>query len=179
MRCSSYEPMLDDYLEGTLRLRETRDIAGHLRECPGCTQLLGELRVVDALLTTARAPGVAGDITAAVVSATASTRPHPPRRLRLGVALLLYLLAAWALAAAALLRLHDLAQVGAASLFFAERDLAALGAATHALAPATPLAAAAVTAVLSIDLLLLAATFYAYRRLRPLLAFYLGRGPRS
>lgn len=179
MRCSSYEPMLDDYLEGTLRLHVTRDIAAHLRECAGCTQLLDELRVVDALLTTARAPRVAGDITAAVVSATATTRPHAPRRLRLGRALLLYLLAAWTLAAAALLRLHDVTQVGAASLLFARRDLAALGAATHALAPATPLAAAAVTAVLSIDLVLLAATFYAYRRLRPLLALYLGRGSRS
>lgn len=179
MRCSSYEPLLDDYLEGTLRPRQAREIAVHLRGCAECTQLLDDLRVVDALLTTARAPGVSGDITAAVVSATATTRPPAPRRLSLGVALLLYLLAAWALAAAAFLRLHDLAQLGAASLVFVQRDLAALGAATRALAPATPLAAAAVTAVLSIDVVLLAATFYAYRRLRPLLAFYLGRGPRS
>jgi len=179
VRCSWCEPLLDAYLEGTLRSREGREVGAHLRGCSGCARLLDELRVVDALLTTARAPRVAGDITAAVVSATSATRPHAPRRLRLGVALLLYLLAAWALAAAALLRLHDLANVGSASLLFAERDLAALGAATRALAPATPLAAAAVTAILLIDVLLLVATFYAYRRLRPLLAFYLGRGPRS
>jgi hypothetical protein len=170
--------LLDDFLEGTLRPREGRDVSTHLHGCPDCTLLLDELRVVDALLTTARAPGDAGDITAAVVSATAGTRPHAPRRHRLGVALLLYLLAAWGLAAAAFLRLHDVAQLGSASLFFAERDLAALGAATHALAPATPLAAAAVTGVLMIDVLLLAATLFAYRRLAPLLAFYL-RGPRS
>jgi hypothetical protein len=83
------------------------------------------------------------------------------------------------LAAAAFVRLPDLSRLGSVSLFFAQRDLAALGAATRALAPATPLAAAAVTAVLLIDVLLLAATFYAYRRLRPLLSFYLGRGPRT
>lgn len=179
MRCSWCEPLLDDFLEGTLRPREGRGVATHLRGCSECTRLFDELRVVDALLTTARPPGVAGDITAAVVSATAGAHPHAPRRHRLGVALLLYLLAAWGLAATALLRLHDLAHFGSASLFFAERDLAALGAATHALAPATPVAAAAVTAVLMIDVLLLAATFYAYRRLAPLLTFYLGRGPRS
>jgi hypothetical protein len=94
------------------------------------------------------------------------------------VALLLYLLSAWALAVAAFLRLPDLAQLGAASVLFAQRDVAALDAATRALAPATPLAAAAVTAVLLVDVLLLAATLFAYRRLRPLLALYLGRGPR-
>jgi hypothetical protein len=179
VRCSWFEPLLDDHLEGTLRPREARRVAAHLRACPGCARLLDELRVVDALLTTARAPGVAGDITAAVVSATAATQPHARRRLRLSVALLLYLLAAWVLAAAAFLRLPDLAQLGSASMFFAQRDLAALGAATRALAPVTPLAAAAVTAVLLIDVVLLAATFYAYRRLRPLLSFYLGRGPRT
>ena len=77
------------------------------------------------------------------------------------------------------MRLPDLAQIGSVSIVFAQRDLAALGAASRALAPATPLAAAAVTGVLLIDVVLLAATFYAYRRLRPLLAFYLGRGSRT
>jgi predicted anti-sigma-YlaC factor YlaD len=179
VRCSWCEPLLDDYLEGALRPREGRLVAAHLRECTGCARLLDQLRVVDALLTTARAPGIPRDITAAVVSATATTRPNPRRRLRVGVALLLYLLAAWALAAVAFMRLPDLSQIGSMSVVFAQRDLAALGAATHALAPATPLAAAAVTGVLLIDVLLLAASFYAYRRLRPLLAFYLGRGSRS
>jgi anti-sigma factor RsiW len=179
VRCSWFEPLLDDYLEGTLRPREGRRVAAHLRGCPGCARLLDELRVVDALLTTARPPGVAGDITAAVVSATAATRPHARPGIRLGVALLLYLLAAWAVAVAAFVRLPELFQFGSVSMLFAERDLAALGAATHALAPATPLAAAAVTGVLLIDAVLLAATFYAYRRLRPLLSWYLGRGPRT
>ncbi|MBV9333385.1 MAG: zf-HC2 domain-containing protein [Candidatus Eremiobacteraeota bacterium] len=171
--------MLDDYLEGALRPREGRLVAAHLRGCAGCARLLDELRVVDALLTTARAPGVPRDITAAVVSATATTRPKARRPLPLTVALLLYLLSAWAVAAVAFMRLPDLAQIGSVSIVFAQRDLAALGAASRALAPATPLAAAAVTGVLLIDVVLLAATFYAYRRLRPLLAFYLGRGSRT
>jgi hypothetical protein len=85
------------------------------------------------------------------------------------------LVAAWALAALAILRGQDLARFTAASAALGVRDLAALGAAVRALAPATPMAAAAVTVVLLMDLLLLAAVIYGYRRLRPMLALYLGR----
>jgi anti-sigma factor RsiW len=179
MRCSLCEPLLDAYLEGTLRPRQARAVAAHLRGCSVCAALLQELRVVDALLTTARAPSVGADITAAVVSATAASAPHEPRRLPLWLALLLYVAAAWALAAIAVFRFHDLSRLAGSVLAFAQRDLTALGAAVHALAPETPVAAAAVTTVLLIDLLLLAATFYGYRRLRPMLATYLDRGERS
>lgn len=136
-----------------------------------------ELRVVDALLTTARAPH-AGDITAAVVSVTQATQPHAPRRVPFGLALLLYLFAAWALGVVAILRRHDLGRLAGAAFAHVQRDVAALGAAIHALAPATPMAAAAVTAVLLVDLVLLVAVLYGYRRLRPMLAGYLNRGPR-
>lgn len=136
-----------------------------------------ELRVVDALLTTARAPH-AGDITPAVVSVTQATQPHAPRRVPFGLALLLYLFVAWALGVVAILRRHDLGRFASAALAHVQRDVAALGAAIHALAPATPMAAAAVTAVLLVDLVLLGAVLYGYRRLRPMLAGYLNRGPR-
>lgn len=179
MRCSSCEPLLDAYLEGTLRRRQARAIGAHLRSCPSCAALLGELRVVDALLTTARPHNVAPDFTASVVSATKETHPRLPRRMPVVVALLLYVVVAWALIALAVLRGHEFVGMVIAFAAGAQRDLAAVGAATRALSPATPLAAATMTGVLLIDLLLLYAIFYGYRRLRPAIALYLARGPRS
>ena len=84
MRCSSCEPMLDGYLETALSRRHMRDVALHVNWCRACTALLDELRVVDALLTTVRAPGSVGsDFTAAIVSATSAAQPHAPRRIGL------------------------------------------------------------------------------------------------
>lgn len=179
MRCSSCEPKLDAYLEKTLRPRDARAVGAHLRACPNCDALLQELRVVDALLTTARPPTVAAGFTASVVSATHATYPRMPRRVPVAGALLLYLGVAWSLVALVALRPHDAARLAQTFFALAGRDLAALDAAVRALAPATPVAAAAVTGVLLLDLLLLCALFYGYRRMRPIIAVHLDRGPRS
>ncbi|HYL26431.1 MAG TPA: zf-HC2 domain-containing protein, partial [Candidatus Nitrosotalea sp.] len=96
MRCSSCEPELDSYLEGTLSPREAAAVAAHVRACRSCDALLGELRVIDALLETARVPGVAARFTDAVVSATQQTPVRKPRRLPFGAGLLLYVAIAWA-----------------------------------------------------------------------------------
>jgi hypothetical protein len=180
VRCSSCEPLLAGYLEGTLRRRQALRVAHHLRGCRACEGFLRELRVVDALLTTARPPGsVAANFTANVLSATDAKSSRSPRRVPILVPLFLYLVAAWALAAFAALRSNQLLALGAAFVEHQQGNAAALGAAIRALAPATPVAAAAVTVVLLVDLLLLAALFYGYRRVRPLLAIYLERGPRA
>ncbi len=179
MRCSSCESLLDAYLEAALRPREARAVAAHLRGCHGCAALLRELRVIDALLTTARPPKVAADFTATVVCAVDATQPPRPRRKPLAVALLLYLGTAWTIAAFAASRPQGLGHLTAVFLTLAQRDMAAIGAAGRALAPATPVAAAAMTGVLLLDLLLLVAVFYGYRRVAPLIAFHLSRGPRS
>ncbi|HEX3671806.1 MAG TPA: hypothetical protein VHT92_08920 [Candidatus Cybelea sp.] len=179
MRCSSCEPLLDAYLDTALHPRRSHAVADHLRSCVGCAALFEELRVIDALLTTARPPGVHADFTAAVVSATHATRTRAPRRAPFGAALLLYLGIAWAVAAFAALRAHDVGRFAAAATAFLRGNLATFGAIMHAVAPAAPLAAAAVTGVLLIDLLLLAAVLYGYRRFRPLIALYLVRGERS
>ena len=50
MRCSSCEPLLDRYIEGTLKARQMLDITEHLSECADCRELLDELKVIDALL---------------------------------------------------------------------------------------------------------------------------------
>ncbi|MBV8530968.1 MAG: zf-HC2 domain-containing protein [Candidatus Eremiobacteraeota bacterium] len=177
MRCFSCEPLLDAFLEGTLRRSQAREVAAHVRECVGCDELLQELRVVDALLTTARPTGgVTPGFTAGVVSATRATQTRLPRRPPLPLLLLLYLVVAWSLAALAMLRSNELLRTVAVFIAMEERNAAALGAALRALAPATPLVAAAVTVVLLIDLFLLCALFYGYQRLRPLIA-QLGKEP--
>jgi anti-sigma factor RsiW len=179
VRCSSCEPLLDAYLETSLRPIEARAVTAHLRSCGDCTALLGELRVVDALLATTRPPGVAANFTAAVVSATRETPRHSKRRTPLGIALLLYLGVAWALAFFAVSRSNDVAALASSPLTIGARDLAAVDAVVRALAPATPVAAAAVTAVLLIDVLLIVVSFYGYRRVRPILSLYLSRDERS
>jgi hypothetical protein len=93
--------------------------------------------------------------------------------------LLAYLTAAWALVAGAALRGHQATALLAGFAAQSRGGFAAIEAALRALAPETGIAAAAVTGVLLVDLFLLAATFYGYRRLRPMLAVYLARGSRS
>jgi anti-sigma factor RsiW len=180
MRCSSCEPLLDAYLETSLGQRQGARVAAHLRGCESCSALLAELRVIDGLLATASSPGnVASNFTASVVSATRGAAPRVHRRMSLWLPLFAYLAVAWALLAFAVLRGYALSGL-IGSLAASERQsLAALGAALRALAPATPLAAAAVTGILLIDLLLLCAIFYGYRRVQPAIALYLRRGSRT
>ncbi len=163
----------------SLRRFHARSVSVHLSDCAPCAAFLSELRVVDALLTTARAPGVAADFTAAIVSATKGAPPPPPRRRPLGLALVLYLGVAWMLVLLLALRSRDVTGLVWASVARGARDLAAFGAAVHALAPVTPVAAATVTGVLLVDVVLLAALFYGYRRVRPILSLYLSREERS
>lgn len=179
MRCFSCEPLLDDYLEGSLGPRQLFQVARHLRGCNQCAALFRELRVIDALLTTARTPGsVTPDFTDAVVCAARGTPVYGQRRVSVWIALIAYLVLAWMVAAFAMLRGGGgIASVNA-FLGTQERSLAALLAAVKALAPATPLAAATVTGVLLLDLFLLGALYFGYRRVRPLVALYLTRGSR-
>lgn len=179
MRCSSCEPLLDDYLEGTLTGRQTRAVSHHLKHCAACETFLRELRVVDALLTTARAPGsVDSDFTRAVVSATRAAAPHAVRRFPLWLPLIGYLAVAWAVVGFAATRFGDFAGIFAGIGSAAARGILAIDAALRAVTPVTLVVAAAVTGILLIDLLLFAGLIYGYRRLRPMLAVYLARSPR-
>ncbi len=179
MRCSSCEPLLDAYLEASLPPRHAGAVARHLRACGRCAALLGELRVIDALLETARSPGSVGaDFTASVVTAARVAPPCERRRIPFGLVLLAYLAIAWTLLLAGL-RSNAFAGLAAAFVLSERHGVAAVAAAVRALAPATPLAAALMTGVLLLDLLLLCAILYGYRRVRPLMALYLTRGSRS
>ena len=176
MRCSSCELLLDHYLEGALRPRKAVEIATHVAECRRCAALLEELRVIDGLLITVRPPGqITPDFTKAVVYATAAAPPRPARRISFFTASISYLVAAWALAAFTLARDGGVATVGAL-VASGQQGLAAAGAAVRALAPAAPLAAAAVAGVLLLDLLLVFALIYGYRRFRTAPAPHVIRG---
>ena len=54
MHCSSFEPLLDEFVDGTLTPVRTQRVAKHVADCTECSALLAELRVIDALLLTAR-----------------------------------------------------------------------------------------------------------------------------
>jgi anti-sigma factor RsiW len=179
MRCSSCEPLLDAYLDASLTPRRGGAVARHLRACAHCSSLLRELRVIDALLETARPPGgVGADFTASVVNAARAAPVRAHRRIPFALMLLAYLAIAWTLVLVSL-RSHSLASLAAATMLSERHGIAALAAGIRALGPATPLAAALMTGVLLLDVLLLLATVYGYRRVRPLVAPYFTRGPRA
>ncbi|MGZ3498817.1 MAG: anti-sigma factor family protein [Vulcanimicrobiaceae bacterium] len=95
MRCSSCEPLLDRYVEGTLPARQMRAIGAHVRDCAACSALLTELKVVDALLVTTRATEPAVNFTFAVMAEVRSM-PFPRKRQHPAIGFLsLYLAAAW------------------------------------------------------------------------------------
>ena len=55
MPCSSFEPLLAPYVDGALLPAPVRmQLGAHLERCTSCSALLEELRVIDALLLTAR-----------------------------------------------------------------------------------------------------------------------------
>ena len=95
MRCSSCEPLLDRYLEGTLSPREMIDTSAHIATCAACARLLEEVKVIDALLFTTDVPELPNNFTFAVM---AETRSLPaPKRLqhRVWSFVTLYVTAAW------------------------------------------------------------------------------------
>jgi anti-sigma factor RsiW len=180
MRCSSFEPLLDAYLEGILSGRRSRAVAHHLRRCTACESLLHELRVVDALLTTASTPGSVGsEFTNAIVSQARQTAPHAIKRFPLWVPLLGYLAVAWALFGFAASRAGEFSGFFEGLAAQTACSLLAIDAAVRVISPASSLLAAAVSGALLLDAVLFCAIFYGYRRLRPMLAVYLARSPRS
>ncbi|HEX4012260.1 MAG TPA: zf-HC2 domain-containing protein [Candidatus Cybelea sp.] len=179
MRCSSFEPLLDAYLEGMLSARRARAVAKHLRGCSACEALLHELRVVDALLTTASTPGsVDSEFTNAIVSHARRSAPHAVKRTPLWVPLVGYLAVAWALVGLAALHASEFRGILENLAAQTARSLLAVDAAVRVVSPATSVLAAAVSVVLLVDAVLFFAVFYGYRRLRPVLAVYLARSPR-
>ncbi len=96
MACSSsFEPLLDEYVDGALAPRERALVAAHLSGCEACAALLEEVRVIDALLLGPRtlepAPNFSFKVMAEVRALPVPHRTHVPH-LRVLVA---YLAFAW------------------------------------------------------------------------------------
>jgi anti-sigma factor RsiW len=95
MRCSSFEPLLDEFVDGTLTPVRTRRVAKHVADCTECSALLAELRVVDALLLTARPTEPVANFTFKAMAEIRSMRaPHVHRTPILSIASA-YLVFAW------------------------------------------------------------------------------------
>ena len=170
MRCSSCEPLLDRYVEGTLTPREMAAVSAHLRTCPHCESLLTELRVVDALLATTQAVELAPNFTFAVMAEVRTTPMHKHRRLSIWAVLAFYVTGAWIALSGLYVALggHVRYFDGLARAFShsGAQSFGALAAIAKAFSPATPLLLGSAVGILLLDALLIAGAVVLYRSLR-------------
>jgi anti-sigma factor RsiW len=76
VNCSSFESLLDEYVDGALAPRDRALVAAHVSGCANCSSLLEELRVIDALLLQPRRVELAPNFTFKVM-ADVRTTPRP------------------------------------------------------------------------------------------------------
>jgi anti-sigma factor RsiW len=95
VRCSACEPLLDRYVEGTLKPPQMLAIAAHLRSCESCRALLEELKAIDGLLATTRVAGLPENFTFAVMAEVNALPAPRARQHPLWSFLILYSAAAW------------------------------------------------------------------------------------
>lgn len=182
MRCSSCEPLLDRYIEGTLTPRQMIDIAAHVRDCANCRELLDEVKAIDALLFTTSVPELPENFTFAVM-AEVNSLPAPHARAHpVWSFLVLYSAAMWVAVVVAMaitrtspsvvfaFMAHALAKAGVASGGVAANL-------SHSLTHTTPALAAVGFGVLAIDIALAAAFALLYFFVRPRVAARLASVP--
>jgi anti-sigma factor RsiW len=179
VRCSSCEPLLDRYVEGTLSARDMARVSAHLRSCPHCESLLTELRVVDALLATTAPVELAPNFTFAVMAEARSTPMHRHRRLSLWAVLTFYIVGAWIALTAIYAgfggRVPYVTAAGRALAHGGAQNLGALSAAARGFSPATPFVLGGAIGILLLDALLLFGALFLYRAARMRLAARAGR----
>ena len=183
MRCSSCEPLLDRYLEGTLTPRQMAAVSSHVRSCDHCTSLVQELRVVDALLASTKAVEVAPNFSFAVMAEVRSI-PMIERRMTSAWSMLwFYLIGAWIALGAAYAMFGVsapwLKSLAAMFLVPARETLAAIGGIAHGFGSALPITIGVVGAVLFLDALLAGALVLFIRTIRPRLVASLARSEAS
>lgn len=175
MRCSCCERALERYVARSLPAREMRAVAGHVRDCERCGAVLAELKVVEALLATARPPQLEPNFTFAVM-AEVRTLPPPraPQRSLWGL-LAVYLCAAWVALGAALVLTRTSPQTLLAGLAGAAGHANAVAgqvvaSLAHALGDSLPLLLGFGIGVLLVDLAAALAVALLYVVVRPRLA---------
>lgn len=171
MHCSSCEPLLDRYLEGTLPPRMLAAISAHIAKCEECTALLNEVKVVDALLFTTTVPDLPENFTFAVMAEVREMPPvHAPAH-QVWSFLAIYSAAAWVAAVLAMALTGTRPQAVLAFLAHAAGAVSATVAHFFNIAPhATPTLAAFGVIVLMLDAALAAGIAVVYFGLRPRLA---------
>jgi anti-sigma factor RsiW len=95
MHCSSFEPLLDEYVDGALAPRERALVAAHVSNCTNCAELLTEIRVIDALLLTPRSVEPAPNFTFKVMAEARTAPPPHVHRIPALPVLATYLAFAW------------------------------------------------------------------------------------
>lgn len=171
MHCSSCEPLLDRYLEGTLAPRKLADIRGHIEQCASCRELLDEVKVVDALLFTTKVPELPQNFTFAVMAEAGTMAPVREPRHRALTFAGIYVAASWIAA----ILFVSVTGISPAALFNvltgAGSQLSArYSGVMHAAPMPTPALAAFGFGVLAVDLFFAAAIAAIYFGVRPRLA---------
>jgi anti-sigma factor RsiW len=175
VRCSSCEPLLGRYLEGTLAAPKMIAISAHLRACESCRALLDELKAVDGLLATTGVCDLPENFTFAVM-AEARTMPAPRARAHpIWSFLVLYPAAAWvaAVVAMVLTATSPRTVLGAISSGLSRAGVISGAFAfslSHSLSHVTPMLAALGAGVLVIDVAFAAAFALLYFVVRPRVA---------
>ncbi len=179
VRCSSCEPLLDRYIEGTQTPRDMARVAAHVRTCARCHGLLNELRVVDALLATTAPVELAPNFTFAVMAETRAMPVAAVRKLSVWAVLAFYVIGAWiALSCLYVAFGGELSHLGVAGRAIAgagAQSLAVLSAIAQSLSPATPLVLGSVVGVLLLDTVLVIGGVMLYRSSRARLAAHINR----
>ena len=94
--CSSSDSALDEFLDGTLSPVRRARVRAHVAACVDCTELLAELRVVDALLLGPRQLEPAPNFSFRVMAdIRAMPAPHVPRSRSIAI-IATYIVFAWA-----------------------------------------------------------------------------------
>jgi anti-sigma factor RsiW len=168
MHCSSCEPLLDRYIEGTLTPREMAQARLHLQSCEHCASLLGELRVIDALLATTNTIELPPNFTFAVMAEARSLQMHPPRRFPLWSVLAGYLVAAWAAATAVYVAFGPHGSFVDSLRHAVTNAVSQVGTTLSVVAnsifgPSVPVVLGGVVTLLAVDVLLAAAGLVLYR----------------
>jgi anti-sigma factor RsiW len=173
MRCSSFEPLLDDFVDGTLPQAERRRVLAHVDACESCRALLEELRVIDALLLTPRQVEPAPNFTfRTMADVRAMPQPHVHRTPALRVAVA-YLIFAWAAIGAWFVlggqaSRATLAVLASAGMQYGHGISALAHVAARIFGRATPDVELAMGAILAFDAVLAGAVLLAYFVIRRL-----------
>jgi anti-sigma factor RsiW len=178
MRCSSFEPSLDAFVDGALAPPQRARVLAHVDSCDRCRLLVEELRVVDALLLSPRRLEPAANFTfKAMAEVRGLHRPHVRRFPALAV-FATYLVFAWTMI---VLWLAFGSTAARQTLSFAEVALARYGAGFAGLAAstsklfghATPGVTVLMGVILLLDACALAAVAFIYGVVRPRIAAHI------